>query len=386
MKTRLWLMIVCAIALIAAACGGGDDDGETETRGDGAESTSADGGTDAAAILFESDFSSACNGVGVEGARGYASGDAVTHMVGFTGEGSDYSVRSTMLNEAWRAPFDELTDVQMVVCLSRTAEVEGQLCSGYEDDGLEWEVQTFGASYDVSVRDAATGDELETISVSADADDCPIFSTYREGDPSPVADYATPDGDLELLLAPYAAGGEASATDDSGDEATDGADDATDDPEPTDESGTDDATDAVGRDEAVAQLIDFGGYSDEEAACVVDGTIAEYGEFVLEPDEEQQVVLGQLLLDCAAEFGTATDDGIDDDATSDVDSGDGPDTPAPGTDAALDVLWNACAAGDGEACDTLYWDSPVGSAYEQFGFTCGNRTDEIVVCADFVTG
>ena len=126
--------------------------------------------------------------------------------------------------------------------------------------------------------------------------------------------------------------------------------------------------------------MDFGGYSEEEAACVVDGTIAEYGEFVLEPSPEQEAVLGQLLLDCAAEFGTGVG------GSEATDLGDGPSTPAPGTDAALDALWNACAGGDGEACDTLYLESPVGSDYEDFGFTCGFRTEEIVICSDFVTG
>jgi S1-C subfamily serine protease len=39
----------------------------------------------------------------------------------------------------------------------------------------------------------------------------------------------------------------------------------------------------------------------------------------------------------------------------------------------LDGLWDACASGDMDACDTLYYDSPLGSDYEQFGATCGGR-------------
>jgi hypothetical protein len=42
----------------------------------------------------------------------------------------------------------------------------------------------------------------------------------------------------------------------------------------------------------------------------------------------------------------------------------------------LDALWDACEAGDGASCDKLYFDSPVGSVYETFGDTCGNRYDE----------
>jgi len=42
-----------------------------------------------------------------------------------------------------------------------------------------------------------------------------------------------------------------------------------------------------------------------------------------------------------------------------------------GDDPALDALWDDCAAGDYEACDDLYWQSPIGSAYEGYGATCG---------------
>jgi len=47
-----------------------------------------------------------------------------------------------------------------------------------------------------------------------------------------------------------------------------------------------------------------------------------------------------------------------------------------GEDPALDRLWDACADGDAEACDSLYWESPVGSEYERFGDTCGDRFPE----------
>ena len=47
-----------------------------------------------------------------------------------------------------------------------------------------------------------------------------------------------------------------------------------------------------------------------------------------------------------------------------------------GDDEALDALWDACEGGDPDACDDLYWTSPVGSAYEEFGLTCGGRAPE----------
>ncbi|MEO1062237.1 MAG: hypothetical protein AAFZ07_12525 [Actinomycetota bacterium] len=57
-------------------------------------------------------------------------------------------------------------------------------------------------------------------------------------------------------------------------------------------------------------------------------------------------------------------------------AGDTTASPTYGEDPALDVLWDACALGDPEACNDLYWDSPIGSGYEAFGSTCGETQVE----------
>lgn len=44
-----------------------------------------------------------------------------------------------------------------------------------------------------------------------------------------------------------------------------------------------------------------------------------------------------------------------------------------GDDPYLDELWDACADADLVACDTLYYDSPIDSEYEQFGAECGGH-------------
>ncbi|MFV1991164.1 MAG: hypothetical protein ACC652_10530 [Acidimicrobiales bacterium] len=46
-----------------------------------------------------------------------------------------------------------------------------------------------------------------------------------------------------------------------------------------------------------------------------------------------------------------------------------------GDDASLDRLWDACAAADASACDLLWYTSPRDTAYEQFGATCGERSE-----------
>lgn len=46
-----------------------------------------------------------------------------------------------------------------------------------------------------------------------------------------------------------------------------------------------------------------------------------------------------------------------------------------GDDTGFDALWDACEAGSGAACDELYFESPFGSEYEAYGYTCGNRME-----------
>lgn len=52
-----------------------------------------------------------------------------------------------------------------------------------------------------------------------------------------------------------------------------------------------------------------------------------------------------------------------------------------GDDLDLDVLWTQCELGDGRACDDLWEQAPVGSEYESFGVTCGQRLD-LLNCAE----
>lgn len=46
-----------------------------------------------------------------------------------------------------------------------------------------------------------------------------------------------------------------------------------------------------------------------------------------------------------------------------------------GDDPAMDALYDGCAAGDWESCDTLFESTRPGSGYQTFADTCGNRTD-----------
>src|SRR5690606_16856796 len=64
-----------------------------------------------------------------------------------------------------------------------------------------------------------------------------------------------------------------------------------------------------------------------------------------------------------------------------------PGTPIPpgdlGDDPLLDQYAADCYAGDMEACDDLYWESPIDSAYEEYGDTCAGRaTEPVMSCTD----
>ena len=45
-----------------------------------------------------------------------------------------------------------------------------------------------------------------------------------------------------------------------------------------------------------------------------------------------------------------------------------------GDDPSFDMLWNMCAGGDGVSCDDLFFQTPIGSAYEAFGRVCSDLT------------
>jgi hypothetical protein len=148
-------------------------------------------------------------------------------------------------------------------------------------------------------------------------------------------------------------------------------------------SGGRSAADQAVIDQAVGELVSSG--MDRSAAeCYVGGLVDEFGV-------DQIVSIGNggdlpadmiskamtLLTDCGIsglDTGT-TPASITSyrDLAQPRDQVDGPYTY--GDDATLDALWDQCAGGAGSACDQLFFDSAVGSEYEAFGNTCGNRLE-----------
>ena len=115
-----------------------------------------------------------------------------------------------------------------------------------------------------------------------------------------------------------------------------------------------------------------GGATPDVAECVT--RLARYD---LRTGDLDPIALDELKLNCERAERILNDDGGDDDQT--LAFVDGPHTL--GDDPELDRLWRACADGSGQACDDLFRESPVGSEYERFGVSCGDR-DGILDCRE----
>jgi hypothetical protein len=119
-----------------------------------------------------------------------------------------------------------------------------------------------------------------------------------------------------------------------------------------------------------------GGVSSDVADCVT--RLAEYD---LRSADLDPIALDELKLNCERAERILDDDGLDDDQS--LAFAEGPHTL--GDDPELDRLWAACADGSGQACDDLFQQSPVGSEYERFGVSCGDR-DGILDCRELDEG
>lgn len=139
----------------------------------------------------------------------------------------------------------------------------------------------------------------------------------------------------------------------------------------------------VDRDDAIARVVDEGGgrVTREQAACYVDRVLDEIGSAPLRPDAEvgpeTEARLTALRVDC---IGVANLGAVPSGSMPGV-TGPLPGPQRRGDDAALDQLWDRCAAGFGEACDELFDRATIGSDYEEFGATCGDRTRELQCAA-----
>ena len=117
------------------------------------------------------------------------------------------------------------------------------------------------------------------------------------------------------------------------------------------------------------------GLGGAEGDCITIAMIDDLGSAALldiitlvvqDPSASGNLALSAALLTAADECGLSLED-VGPDLGTGFDYGDNP---------VLDALWDECAVGDGLACDLLFSESAIGSEYERFGLTCGDRFTE----------
>lgn len=270
---------------------------------------------------------------------------------------------------------------------------------GDDDDGLS-----------DAERASIVAEITEDGELSGDQADCLVDELVDRLGVDRVREIAATGGDMEpddeMISAAFAAAtacdidllggasGDTTDTTEATTETTEAASDTTD----TTEGGTD-TTEAAGGDVPDALVDGFvqgflqsaPGIAEEDARCFAERFLAGFeGDLAGLADDPEAAfsdpaaiadlfdVFAECGIDIADLAGAGGFPGL-----GEV-PGTGGDQPSTyGDDPQLDALWDACEAGDGQACDDLYFQSPIGSEYERFGDTCGGRFEAgTVLCAN----
>lgn len=196
---------VLAIAALASCGGEQGTSAESDATGDAGASTTQ------ASLLFPDNFKGVCSGASVSTATAYAAGAASHKALYFATYEDDFTDRSSSLPPDWTVLFspdsDALRAIDLVVCARRTAQRQVKICDGYENDGSATKntVRWHTATYELSVREAATGKELAQTTVEATDSDCPMFMSF-DGDSDTVDAYASvSDSAVADFLRPHIA-------------------------------------------------------------------------------------------------------------------------------------------------------------------------------------
>ena len=138
---------------------------------------------------------------------------------------------------------------------------------------------------------------------------------------------------------------------------------------------------SVSPDDVVLAYVDDGMNADV-ADCLVGLGSREFELDALLPGaapEADALLLDEMLRSCTDAVAVLSEEDLEKRSTFDT----GPFNI--GDDLYLDELYADCTRGDGRACDLLWEEAPVGSIYESFGVSCGNRP-EILDCTEEMNG
>lgn len=194
---RMTKLIAAAALLVLAGCGNG-----------GSSTDDAAAGKAAASRLFPDDFKGVCSGGSVSKATPYDA-KAGSHKALLFSSYKDDLQQSMTLPPDWTVQFspdrDALQAVDLVGCARRSADKLVKTCEGYKRDGKATggKVRWHSATYELSVHEATTGKKLDSTSVEATSETCPMFATFDDNNET-IDMYATvPDTEINDFLKPY---------------------------------------------------------------------------------------------------------------------------------------------------------------------------------------
>ena len=203
LKAIMPLSAVLALAVLASC---GEDQGAT-----GSDASGAGAETAQASLLLPDSFKGVCSGASVSTATAYDPAGKAHKALYFATYEDDLTDRSSSLPGDWTVLFspdsDALRAIDLIVCARRTAAQEVKVCDGYKNDDkpTQNKVRWHTATYELSVREAATGKTLAETTAEATESDCPMFWTF-DGDSDTQDGYASlPDTAVADFLRPHSA-------------------------------------------------------------------------------------------------------------------------------------------------------------------------------------
>jgi hypothetical protein len=105
--------------------------------------------------------------------------------------------------EGWIAPSDDPSQAQLVACVERTQVDLAQVCEGYGTaDRQDLTVELYDATYNVTLREAQTGQELHSTTFLVESGECPMLAVF-EPNQTVSQHYANPSDNLKDFVAPY---------------------------------------------------------------------------------------------------------------------------------------------------------------------------------------
>lgn len=196
-------------ALIGVACGGGSDGGSSgdvdaedsneitsELTSDD-DSSSSDESSDGSLVAdlpqFLSDFDRVCTtGTGFGGATPYSDGPG-PHPFVLMQESDSGSIFERDLSDApagWNVQTDsnfddnsEIVPTELIACSTRSATTPtGIMCDLEMDDDSVVTLELVDVTFELSVREATTGNEVGSATIEATDSECPFFVFIDEGD------------------------------------------------------------------------------------------------------------------------------------------------------------------------------------------------------------